>query len=288
MATKYLDDNGLLYLWGKLKAAFLSAISYNTTSKKIQATKNGSTSDIVTASDLVLDGGGVKSVKVGDASAATPDANGQVALPAYPVITGKADKVANATSGNFAGLDENGNLVDSGHKHSDYITSHQDISGKADKVTGATNGNFAGLDSNGNLLDSGNKAADFVLASSVGSASGVCPLDGNRKVDSQYLPSYVDDVVEIIAYETTAPATCAKGDQYYNSTSKKLFTATATDTWSSTGEDPENGKIYVLTADSTTYAAGTQFRWGGSDMVKLNDGGVTAITNAEIDVIVAS
>lgn len=44
--------------------------------------------------------------------------------------TDKADKVANATSGNFAALDSNGNLTDSGHKHSDYIT---DISTKANK-----------------------------------------------------------------------------------------------------------------------------------------------------------
>ena len=79
-------------------------------------------------------------------------------------IGGKADKVSGATNGNFAGLDANGNLTDSGHKHSDYLTQHQDISGKADKVSGATNGNFAGLDANGNLTDSGSKASDFVDA----------------------------------------------------------------------------------------------------------------------------
>ena len=39
-----------------------------------------------------------------------------------PDVTGKADKVQNATSGNFASLDANGNLTDSGHKHSDYLT----------------------------------------------------------------------------------------------------------------------------------------------------------------------
>jgi hypothetical protein len=70
-------------------------------------------------------------------------------------IAGKASKVANATSGNFAALDANGNLTDSGHKHSDYLTQHQDISGKADKVTEATSGNFAALDANGNLTDKG-------------------------------------------------------------------------------------------------------------------------------------
>ena len=77
-------------------------------------------------------------------------------------ISTKADKVVNATSGNFAELDSNGNLVDSGHKHSDYLTQHQDITGKADKVTGATSGNLAGLDSNGNLYDSGSKPSDFL------------------------------------------------------------------------------------------------------------------------------
>jgi len=110
-------------------------------------------------------------------------------------ITGKADKVSNATTGNFAALDSSGNLVDSGHKHGDYVT---DVSGKADKVvdavdgnlagldeygnltdsgispttvagkatkvSGATSGNFAGLDSNGNLTDSGSKASDFLTA----------------------------------------------------------------------------------------------------------------------------
>ena len=79
-------------------------------------------------------------------------------------LSDKADKVTSATNGNFAGLDSNGNLTDSGSKASDFLTSHQDISGKADKVSGATNGNFAGLDSNGNLTDSGSKASDFLTS----------------------------------------------------------------------------------------------------------------------------
>jgi hypothetical protein len=36
-------------------------------------------------------------------------------------VSGKADKVQSATNGDFAGLDANGNLTDSGHKHSDYM-----------------------------------------------------------------------------------------------------------------------------------------------------------------------
>lgn len=81
----------------------------------------------------------------------------------------KADKVTSATSGNFAGLDSNGNLTDSGSKASDFLTQHQDITGKADKVSSATNGNFAGLDSNGNLTDSGKKASDFLTSTDLAS-----------------------------------------------------------------------------------------------------------------------
>lgn len=49
------------------------------------------------------------------------------------LISSKADKATSFTQGNFASIGANGSFVDSGHKHSDYLTSHQDISGKADK-----------------------------------------------------------------------------------------------------------------------------------------------------------
>ena len=39
--------------------------------------------------------------------------------------SGKADKVASATAGNFAGLDANGNLTDSGKKAADFATAAQ-------------------------------------------------------------------------------------------------------------------------------------------------------------------
>ena len=55
------------------------------------------------------------------------------------IVVKNQTKVPNATNGNFASLDSNGNLVDSGHKHSDYLTSHQDISGKADKSSAISN-----------------------------------------------------------------------------------------------------------------------------------------------------
>ena len=64
------------------------------------------------------------------------------AIQQHQDISGKADKVASATNGNFAGLDANGNLTDSGSKASDFATAAQ--GGKADsaiqgvKVNGTT------------------------------------------------------------------------------------------------------------------------------------------------------
>ena len=56
MATKYLDENGLLYFWQKIKNLFVTDVTYNSTSKKIQKTKAGSTSDVVTLSTVATSG----------------------------------------------------------------------------------------------------------------------------------------------------------------------------------------------------------------------------------------
>lgn len=105
-----------------------------------------------------------------------------------------------------------------------------------------------------------------------GAANGLCPLDGNSKVDSSYLPSYVDDVVEA----------------YPRSGATELSASWLSTTSGGSALTPETGVIYILMADSTSYSANSQFRWSGTTYVKLSDGGVSAITNGEIDIIVAS
>ena len=77
----------------------------------------------------------------------------------------KAEKVSSPTAGNFAGLDANGNLTDSGKKASDFAAANHTHTGKADKVSSPTAGNLAGLDSSGNITDSGKKPGDFANAS---------------------------------------------------------------------------------------------------------------------------
>ena len=78
--------------------------------------KQLSTEDYTTAEKTKLSGietgaqvNIIETVKV-DGVALTPDANKAVDVN----LSGKTDKVANATNGDFAGLDANGNLTDSG------------------------------------------------------------------------------------------------------------------------------------------------------------------------------
>ncbi len=163
------------------------------------------------------------------------------------------------------------------------LTTHQDISGKADKATtlagyGITDAKIANgvitLGSNSiTPLTSHQDISGKVNTSAVGAANGVASLDSSGKVPSSQLPSYVDDVIE--AYARAGQTALSQNWLATGSASGTVIT-------------PEAGKIYVLMADSGDYAANTQFRWGGSAYVKLADGGVSAITNAEIDAIVAN
>lgn len=97
-------------------------------------------------------------------------------------------------------------------------------------------------------------------------------FDSNNLIDSSILPSYVDDVIEA----------------YPRSGATELSSSWLSTSSGGSALTPETGKIYVLMADSTSYAANTQFRWSGTTYVKLSDGGVSEITNSEIDTIVAS
>ena len=84
-----------------------------------------------------------------------------------------------------------------------------------------------------------------VATTAVGAASGVAPLNASSKIDSTYLPSYVDDVVE---------------GYYYNN---KFYTTSA-HTTEITGEA---GKIYVDLSTNGTY------RYTGSTYAEIGSGG---------------
>lgn len=87
-----------------------------------------------------------------------------------------------------------------------------------------------------------NELTNYVPKSEKGSANGVASLDGNGKVPSSQLPSYVDDVVEGYYYN---------GQFYTDSAHTQLIT-------------PETGKIYVDLNTNKTY------RWSGTTYVEIS------------------
>lgn len=96
-----------------------------------------------------------------------------------------------------------------------------------------------------------------------GAANGVAGLDSTGKVPSSQLPSYVDDVIDVVSFVTSNPTSgMTIGDVYYNSATKKLFTATSAT--AGVTSDPEAGKIYVSIANNKTY------RWSGSIMTEIS------------------
>jgi microcystin-dependent protein len=71
----------------------------------------------------------------------------------------------------------------------------------------------------------------------------------------------------LLAISDTAPSECATGDLYYNTTSKKIFEATGTNTWGTTGTNPTSNTIYILFDTKTTYS------YDGTDLVSVGGGG---------------
>ena len=96
-----------------------------------------------------------------------------------------------------------------------------------------------------------------------GAANGVAGLDSTGKVPSTQLPSYVDDVIDLINFVSSNPTSgMTIGNKYYNTTSKKIFTATSTS--AGVKSTPEAGKIYINIATNKTY------RWSGSTMAEIS------------------
>jgi hypothetical protein len=79
------------------------------------------------------------------------------------------------------------------------------------------------------------------------------PLNASHIIDPQYLPSYVDDVIEV----------------YPLSGQTELSAGWLSDTAQGSAISPESGKIYILMDDSTTYPTNTQLRWSGSAYVVI-------------------
>jgi hypothetical protein len=312
MAKKYLDENGLLYFWQKIKTLFVTDVTYDSTNRKVQKAKAGTTSDVVTLSKVATSGSyedlsNKPTIPEGVAkSTTTPKMDGTASVGSetkfaagdhvHPSDTSRVPTTrkinGKALSADIDVIEATGTVTSGGAilttpakyaaetAYDDYeIYDKNAVDGLFNSASDEMLGYFVKQTTTINgkgLSDDITLDADDVYAiptSAKGAASGVCPLDANSKVASQYLPSYVDDVVE--AYARSGQTALSQS---------WLATGSATGTVIT----PEAGKIYILMADSGDYAANTQFRWSGTTYVKMADGGVSSITNSEIDTIVAA
>ena len=293
MAAKFLNQSGLSYFWGKVKA-WVQNYAKVTTTEGVSTITIGSTSitpaNPSTATPL-MDGtaatGTESKYARGDhrhpSDTSKQDAIGDLAdirsgasagATAYQKPSGgiPKDDMASAVKTTLGKADTAYQKPSEGIPKTDMASAVQTTLGKADTAYQKPSGGIPSTDMASAVQTSLSKADNAIPSSQKGSANGVCPLNSDSKIDASYLPSYVDDVVE--AYARSGQTALS---------SSWLATGSA----SGTVITPEAGKIYVLMADSDDYAANSQFRWGGTEYVKLNDGGVSAITNAEIDTIVA-
>lgn len=431
MAKKYLDENGLLYLWQKIKAKFISDVTYNSTSRKIQKTQNGTTSDVITLSKVAtsnsyndldnkptipegveksttvpkMDGtaavGSETKFAAGDhvhpsdtsrvpttRTVAGHSLSSDIILKTEDIIDGEGSHTLDETldykvdvidgkglstndyttaeknklNGISAGAEvnvqadwnetntssdayiKNKPTIPSGVEVDDELSStsvnpvqnkvinnalpFKVVIGETDFQTvynafvanrfiygvdsdtdnywffmtpdlGANStfyfariedfgahiniGYMSVDDANGwqatnsydliSITDTVTTSRDGLMLSTDKVKLNKLLFDSNNLIDSSILPSYVDDVIE--AYPRSGQTPLSQNWLATGSASGTVIT-------------PEAGKIYILMANSGDYTTNTQFRWSGTTYVKLNDGGVSSITNAEIDTIIAS
>lgn len=81
--------------------------------------------------------------------------------------------------------------------------------------------------------------------------------------------------VQLIAISDTAPSECVEEDKYYNTSTKKIYTATGTNTWGTNGETPLEDTAYWLISENGSYA------WNGTDLVSIGGGKAEVVISDE-------
>lgn len=103
------------------------------------------------------------------------------------------------------------------------------------------------------------------------SSGGVVLLDDNTLIPSKFLPSYVDDVIDLLGgiVESTPTSGMTAGYKYYVTSTKKIFTASSAT--SGITSDPISDVIYVVPDDINR---AIMYRWSGTTLVEIVNGGI--------------
>lgn len=102
-------------------------------------------------------------------------------------------------------------------------------------------------------------------------ANGVAGLDASGKISASQLPAGYDNVDKLVAFVTTNPSSgMTIGQKWYNTTTKKIFTATSA-TSGSVSDPIGNDMIYI------DQNANKSYYWSGTDMVNIGSGNALAL-----------
>lgn len=226
--ANYLNNDGLLYLWQKVKAQFATKESVPTKTSELTNDSGYITIGEVPDTGVVTFNG-----RSGNVNPAAGDYTADMvgALPSDTAIPSKTSELTN---------------------DSNYITAAEAPITSVNNKTG--------------VVTLGASDVGAVATTAVGTANGVCPLNSTAKIDSTYLPSYIDDVVEAYTINGATPL----GSDWLTLTEG-----------SNTPITPETGIIYVILSNGDYQ--NMEYRWGGTTYIKISDSGLTPITNAQID-----
>lgn len=103
------------------------------------------------------------------------------------------------------------------------------------------------------------------------SSGGVVLLNDDTLIPSKFLPSYVDDVIDLLGgiVESTPTSGMTAGYKYYVTSTKKIFTASSATSGITSG--PISDVIYVVPDDIN---GAIMYRWSGTTLVKIVNGGI--------------
>lgn len=103
------------------------------------------------------------------------------------------------------------------------------------------------------------------------SSGGVVLLDDDTLIPSRFLPSYVDDVIDLLGgiVKSTPTSGMTAGYKYYVTSTKKIFTASSAT--SGITSDPISDVIYVVPGDINR---AIMYRWSGTTLVEIVNGGI--------------
>ena len=280
-SDKFLTTNGTISSWGDLPTASSGTagvikvgtnlsisngvLSATDTTYTFDGTYNASTNKAATVSTVTnainaLDGGTIGTGSASKTITSLSQSNGNVSATFGDISITKSqvsDFPSSMTPTSHASSNETyGKGTDTNYGHLKLSDSTTSTSGTSGGIAATPAAVKAVKDAIPNVpswaLESSKPTytaseVGAVATTAIGAASGVAPLNSSSKIDSTYLPSYVDDVIE----------------GYYNTTDGKFYEE-STYTTEITGEA---GKIYVDLTDNLTY------RWSGTEFVEISSGG---------------